>query len=563
MRFLKLSIDFWFKAIQRQLVLAFVLSTVLLMLVYAHYLVRHETRFLEKRSIEQATTLAHTLAASSESWVLASDEEGLQEVVQSVGSLPHLRYVLVCSLDGRVLASKQAEDVGLYADDAVSRGLVGAMPTVHLLRQQADLVDVAVPIMSGPRQIGWARVGIDQKDRIANLRQVSYQGYALALVGIAVALLLSILVARGLTQGLRNLVQVANQVQHGRRDIRAEVSRRDEVGVLAGNFNNMLDSLTESERKLELINKMYAAWTEASEAIVREKDEHDLLNRVCWILAERVHFKLAWIGMLREGSNDIEVVAASDPESSYLRLSNISTDAAIPEGLGPVGFAMREQRPCIYNDFVKDSLKLPWHAMAKEEGFRAVASFPLLRESESVGAISVYSIEPDFFTADIVTLLHGLADDLSFALDKFSLERMRREAEAQVVLAAKVFESSMEGIVITDAESNIISVNRGFTAITDYADHEMIGRNPRVLASGRHDKAFFRKMWNDIKKTGGWQGEIWNRRKDGEIYPEWLTITGVKNELGKVTNYIGIFSDISERKMARGTHRSTWRTTMR
>jgi len=111
LHFLKSIIGFWFKAIHRQLILAFVLSTALLMLVFAHSLIRHEAGFLESRSVEQATALAHTLAVSSASWALADDVVGLQEVVLSVGNLLHLRYVLEH-------APERREEIHHYLDRA-------------------------------------------------------------------------------------------------------------------------------------------------------------------------------------------------------------------------------------------------------------------------------------------------------------------------------------------------------------------------------------------------------------------------------------------------------------
>ena len=126
----------------------------------------------------------------------------------------------------------------------------------------------------------------------------------------------------------------------------------------------------------------------------------------------------------------------------------------------------------------------------------------------------------------------------------------RKQAEAQLSLAAKVFEQSGEGIVITDAQLNIIMVNQGFTAITGYSEAEALGQNPRMLASGRHDQAFYRAMWDDIARQGRWQGELWNRRKDGSLYPELLSIMRVLEAKGEVTHYIGIFSDITQHKEA-------------
>lgn len=125
----------------------------------------------------------------------------------------------------------------------------------------------------------------------------------------------------------------------------------------------------------------------------------------------------------------------------------------------------------------------------------------------------------------------------------------RLAAEKQLRLAARVFDSSLEAIVITDSADIIVSVNRAFTDITGYTADEAIGNNPiRLLSSGRQDKAFYYAMRKEILTQGCWQGEIWNKRKNGQIYPEWLSVTTLTDALGCLTHYIGIFSDISERK---------------
>ena len=124
----------------------------------------------------------------------------------------------------------------------------------------------------------------------------------------------------------------------------------------------------------------------------------------------------------------------------------------------------------------------------------------------------------------------------------------RKQAEEQLLLAAKVFESSAEGIIITSADNLVMSVNRAFTRITGYDGAEIIGQEPRILKSDRHDAAFYRNMWLSLAQTGHWQGEIWNRRKNGDVYPEWLSIVSVKNDQGKTTHYIATFSDLSHRK---------------
>ena len=124
----------------------------------------------------------------------------------------------------------------------------------------------------------------------------------------------------------------------------------------------------------------------------------------------------------------------------------------------------------------------------------------------------------------------------------------RKHAEEERRLALQVFENSREAIMITDAQARILSVNRAFSDTTGYRADQVMGQTPHLLASGRHGRDFYQKLWHALVTEGHWQGEIWNRRKNGEIYPEWLGISAVYDTLGELTHYVGIFSDLSERK---------------
>ncbi|MDE2092836.1 MAG: EAL domain-containing protein [Burkholderiales bacterium] len=123
----------------------------------------------------------------------------------------------------------------------------------------------------------------------------------------------------------------------------------------------------------------------------------------------------------------------------------------------------------------------------------------------------------------------------------------RKRAEAELRLAATAFESQ-EGMMITDAQGVIARVNTAFTRITGYSAVEAVGRGARLLQSGRHDAGFYAQMWESLHRNGTWQGEIWNRRKSGEIYPQWLTITAVPDDDPAVVRYVGTMQDISLRK---------------
>jgi diguanylate cyclase (GGDEF)-like protein/PAS domain S-box-containing protein len=113
---------------------------------------------------------------------------------------------------------------------------------------------------------------------------------------------------------------------------------------------------------------------------------------------------------------------------------------------------------------------------------------------------------------------------------------------------ARFLDRTTEAVMITDAGTRIVYVNRAFTQVTGYALKDVAGKTPRILHSGRQGAGYYARMWKALASSGRWQGEIWNRRKSGEIYPEWLSITAVRGPAGRVENYLGIFSDITLRK---------------
>lgn len=119
---------------------------------------------------------------------------------------------------------------------------------------------------------------------------------------------------------------------------------------------------------------------------------------------------------------------------------------------------------------------------------------------------------------------------------------------AALQLTSSVFENTLQGVVIADSDGNIIDVNPSFTTITGYERNEAIGKTPRILKSGRQGPEFYEAMWQVLRTAGHWRGEIWNRRKDGEIYPELLTISSVRDESGQTSHYVAVFSDISQIK---------------
>jgi diguanylate cyclase (GGDEF)-like protein/PAS domain S-box-containing protein len=124
----------------------------------------------------------------------------------------------------------------------------------------------------------------------------------------------------------------------------------------------------------------------------------------------------------------------------------------------------------------------------------------------------------------------------------------RKNAENQMKLAASVFTYAREGIVITDPHGNIIDINDAYTQITGYQREEVLGKNPRFMQSGKHDDIFYRQLWINLKKNGYWSGEIWNKRKNGDLVAELLTISAVKDSNGQIQHFVALFSDITSQK---------------
>lgn len=540
-----------FGSIQRQLALIFGSVSLLMMLILVGLLLKQQQDFLNDYTIRRANALANGLAHSSSSWVLANDVVGLSEVLQGYIDTPNLDRAFIISKQGEVLASTHPQEVGLFAIDSISLGLLTKPPTLQLLIANTSMIDVAAPIMVDNRQIGWVRVELNQQSTRANLRSALLNSLEFIAITAFIVLVTSTLLAKGMTRRLRQLISVAQHCASGDRNIRASVQRNDEISDLAQNINYMLDTLTHSEQQLDRLNHVYAAWTESVTVIVRETDETTLLNRICEILVEKIDFRLVFIGLIDDNNDWITVVASSDWQSSYLANLKISVNPARPEGQGALGRAIRTQSAQIFNDFLSNPNTMPWQEAARTEAICASAAFPLMRAGKVIGGISVYSQEVNYFNTDIITLLSGLAADVSFALDNFDHEQQRQQAETELALAASVFENSQEGIFITNADKAIVRVNKAFSLLTGYTAEEIIGNSHyhQLPISEQQNAAFYQSMWEQVDTQGYWQDEIINYRKDGSSYPEWLTITRVTDKKDKTTHYVGIFVDITEHKL--------------
>ncbi len=185
---------------------------------------------------------------------------------------------------------------------------------------------------------------------------------------------------------------------------------------------------------------------------------------------------------------------------------------------------------------------VPYVELAERAGLRACWSIPFQDAAGQVlGSFGIYYDQKRSPTPAELDLIGEFARIAGLAVE-------RSRADATLRQAAAVLASTREGVMVTDLQSHIVSVNRAFTTITGYTEAEVLGRNPSLLRSGREDQAFYQAMWNGIQETGYWQGEIWSRRKNGELFPQLLTVSTVYDSEGQPGNYVGVMTDISRLK---------------
>ncbi|UOF91859.1 MFS transporter [Fodinisporobacter ferrooxydans] len=187
--------------------------------------------------------------------------------------------------------------------------------------------------------------------------------------------------------------------------------------------------------------------------------------------------------------------------------------------------------------------------------FKLVPTYFRKQAGIANGIVSAMGGLGGFFPPLILTILFNLTGSYSIGFMALSEVALASVVIAiwiyhqnKLQLAEKIINHTVEGIMVTDTSGVIQSVNQSFVSVTGFDKKEVIGKKPSILKSGKQNQEFYKSMWEKIYNQGYWQGEIWNRRKNGEVYPEWLTISTVKNEGNEVEYYIGMFSDLSKLK---------------
>jgi PAS domain S-box-containing protein len=238
----------WSRSIRRQLTWSFSLVALVTVLGTGYLLFSFQRHFLYSQGTKHALDLAQSLSFGSSSWVLADDLAGLQEVLKGASETTDIKFAVVVSPQGEVLAATKPEYIGRFFSDAVSRRLLGLQAGPQILLNEPNLIDVAVPIKAGNRLIGWVRVELTRDTENANLREIAADVIGIAIFLVLIITIIARWLALRLTNGLERLEKVAVDAEHGRTFLREDVGRMDEIGVLARHLYRMLDVIAEEKK---------------------------------------------------------------------------------------------------------------------------------------------------------------------------------------------------------------------------------------------------------------------------------------------------------------------------
>ncbi|MBK6741566.1 MAG: EAL domain-containing protein [Hydrogenophilales bacterium] len=447
------------------------------------------------------------LEAAARDPMIAFDISGLRSLGDDLVASGEIAYVRFLDDSGRTLAEHGPQEL-LKRPFLADLG----MAQVH-----DDVLDREILMRGGAHVYGRVQFGIQTGKLAAFLAQARRWAISITVIEMVLVVLLSLLLASWLTRRLADLRTASSEVATGNLAHRLAEDGGDELADTARAFNLMTARLLEAHQGQETaltevrqLASFQHAVLEGSDSAIIVTDTHGTIQ----------HFNPAAARMLGYRAED--VVGKKTPEFFHDPEEVKAHAHLVAEELGiapPTGF----------------------------EVFVALARHGLSDRSEwtyitRIGArLPVLTSVSGVYSEDGALLgFMGVSQDVS-ALKRAD-ERMRE--------AAMVFEASADGIMITDTEGRILTVNPAFSRITGYTSEDALGNTPRLLKSGRHSPKFHVELWQQLRRDGTWEGEIWNRRKNGEDFPAWLSISTVRDAQGNVAEYVVMFSDITVRKQA-------------
>ena len=479
----------WNRSVRHQLVIGVAVVHALLMTVFVIDMVSRQQDFLRNEALAKADALARTLAVASASAVLSRDIGGLEEIIGATRNMPGLTYASVIDPAGRVLAHTRPELEGKYVSDPLSLSLLERTPRLQYLVITKDQIDLAMPIVTGSRMLGWARIGLAQSAQQKNLNRVVEDGMSYAVIAILMGGLFALYIGARLSSGLDKLVTAVDAVRAGDRGFKAEEGA-DEIGRLGSGFNAMLDAVRAGEEKFRTVADFTYDWE-----YWRGPDG-----------------KLIWM------SPSCELFTGYTPEA-FIQDPGLLANIVHPED--------RHLYEAHMNEVEAGSIE------PGELDFRV---------RHSSGQI----IWVDHHCVDITradgTLLGRRASNRDITLRKQAEDSLRRWAQ--------LFKDASWGIAIcSPSTQRLQAMNPVFARMHGYTEEELTDQ-PGSCVYPNEARATVQANLLLSEPTGHHTFEAEHQRKDGSRFPAQMDVTTVKDAQGAVLYHVVNVQDITERRRA-------------
>jgi len=291
----------------------------------------------------------------------------------------------------------------------------------------------------------------------------------------------------------------------------------------------------ERQRALFTAN-MYNLLSAVNNIVLKANSKEEIFQQLCQIMVQVAGLRMVWIGFLDDESNLKPHYACGSVEGYLDEIKINIYDERLSKG--PSARAILEQKVQVNNDTETNPAILPWRVQMLKRKYLSSCAYPIMLKGKVIGTINLYSDKKDFFSQEVIRLVEEVGENVSYALEH--LGTLKNEQ-----MLYKAVEQSEEWTLITDVEGKILYTNPAVERISGYTREELIGKTPRVFKSGFHDKEFYKKLWDTILSGEEFHEIFINRRKDESLFYLDQIITPIKDEEGKITNFVSTARDIT------------------
>lgn len=475
--------------------IAFIESVLLILLILSGMRFLNTSNELQLQ--QRATTTSILFSKAVKDAVLSTDLATLESFTEDILTLPDIIYARI------------SNDDFIFSEGGDPEFLKRFNPPDKYLADVSDgSFDITVNISEGGVVYGKIEIGLSTAPIEQILSEAQHWGIVLASIEVFLVAIFSFILGTYLTQQLLLLKKASEMISIEGPGHQIKVTGKDEIADVAHAFNRMSSTLAESYKDL-------------SKSIKTEK-------------------KMSAIAKQNQAKNHAILTASLDALITFDQAGNIVDYNKVAEHT--FGWSYKQVLGKNLANFIIPENQRGAH-------YFGIKKFLLTKNSPAMNQRLELTVQHKFgYTFPIEINIAPIETEQGILFTAFIRDiSARLQAETELRLAAQTFESS-EAMFISDADGYILRINQAFTDITGYDCKDIIGKNPKILSSGRHSSEYYKSMWAALTSLGEWSGEIYNKRKNGEIYPEYLNISAVKDKSDTITHYIAHFMDITEQK---------------